>query len=248
MRRWLPPQKHSRKRRRPAGRAEEDARHDLAMSFQKPRLAAAERQVNKRKALLQEAETRIRQQKPGQDRMRMRVECMELKQQLKAAEEILKENDELLISGGNRSSKTEFAAKYCVKRSILRCIHSDSSTGSATDSDSISDSSCERTPVSVASSAGSSVGSISPTGSASSTVSPSLDGVPSDSCSSNSLANICVKSNESIGLFKSTIPVSLLRLSVASATSSAMLLPASKVHSRLTKNRASNRHGSADHG
>ena len=34
----------------------------------------------------------------------------------KAAEEILKENDELLISGGNRSSKTEFAAKYCVKR------------------------------------------------------------------------------------------------------------------------------------
>ena len=34
----------------------------------------------------------------------------------KAAEEFLKENDELLISGGNRSSKTEFAAKYCVKR------------------------------------------------------------------------------------------------------------------------------------
>jgi len=69
--------------------AEEDARHDLAMSFQKPRLAEAERQVNKRKALLQEAETRIRQQKPGEDRMRMVVECMELKQQLKAAENIL---------------------------------------------------------------------------------------------------------------------------------------------------------------
>ena len=69
--------------------AEEDWRHDLAMSFQKPRLAEAERQVNKRKALLQEAETRIRQQKPGEDRMRMVVECMELKQQLKAAENIL---------------------------------------------------------------------------------------------------------------------------------------------------------------
>ena len=69
--------------------AEEDWRHDLAMSFQKPRLAEAERQVNKRKALLQEAETRIRQQKPGEDRMRMVVECMELKQQLKAAEKIL---------------------------------------------------------------------------------------------------------------------------------------------------------------
>ena len=59
----------------------------------------------------------------------------------KAAEEILKENDELLISGGYRSSKTEFAAKYCVKRSILRCIHSGSSPGSATGSDSVSDSS-----------------------------------------------------------------------------------------------------------
>ena len=69
--------------------AEEDWRHDLAMSFQKPRLAEAERQVNERKALLQEAETRIRQQKPGEDRMRMVVECMELKQQLKAAEKIL---------------------------------------------------------------------------------------------------------------------------------------------------------------
>ena len=47
----------------------------------------------------------------------------------KAAEEILKENDELLISGGNRSSKTEFAAKYCVKRLMeqdntrIACFH-----------------------------------------------------------------------------------------------------------------------------
>ena len=69
--------------------AEEDARHDLAMSFQKQRLAEAEGQVNKRKALLQEAETGMEQQKPSQDRMRMRVECMRLKQQLKAAEKIL---------------------------------------------------------------------------------------------------------------------------------------------------------------
>ena len=31
------------------------------------------------------------------------------------AEALLEESDELLISGGNRSGKTEFAAKYCIK-------------------------------------------------------------------------------------------------------------------------------------
>ena len=69
--------------------AEEDWRHDLAMSFQKPRLAEAERQLAKAELRRKEVETRIRQQKPGADRMRMVVECMELKQQLKAAEKIL---------------------------------------------------------------------------------------------------------------------------------------------------------------
>jgi len=45
------------------------------------------------------------------------------------AEEILKDGDELLISGGNRSSKTEFCAKYCVKqmmekpKSRVACFH-----------------------------------------------------------------------------------------------------------------------------
>lgn len=47
----------------------------------------------------------------------------------KEAEKLLEGSDELLISGGNRSSKTEFAAKYCVKqlmekpKSRVACFH-----------------------------------------------------------------------------------------------------------------------------
>ena len=38
----------------------------------------------------------------------------------KEAEKLLEENDELLISGGNRSSKTEFSARYCVTQALAR--------------------------------------------------------------------------------------------------------------------------------